>query len=452
MRMTRPRGPPACGAGSPWHCIAVGRQRMGGAAGGAAVLGISRRRQAGHQRRRDDRRAPIWRGSRSCTSRPPASRPCKRPCRPALGETGPQGGRRPIHHHDRRRRQAGHLRGAGDRQVWRLQSALVRRRHAERNRRGRAQQHARQGHRSAAGHARSTASRTPPRTRTIYKFNAKAGQRVIVDCWAYRIDSRMDATLVLYDAAGKELDRNRDTNRRDPLLDFTVPADGVYYVEVHDFLYRRQQRVLLPAVDRHRRVSRLRLSARRPAGLERPIHAVRPQPARRAADQDRVGSTASRWNRSSCRFRCRPIRACKIWTPGSIVEPDESGIDGMAYRLPTPSGLTNSVLVGFATAPVVAEQEPNDDPAHAQAVSVPCEYVGQFYPQADRDWITFQAKAGEALWMEVFLAAAGAADRSLPARAASHEERQGRRAGQGHSGRRRLPARTPATVSAAPTT
>ena len=44
-------------------------------------------------------------------------------------------------------------------------------------------------------------------------------------------------TLVLYDASGKELQINRDTNRRDPLLDFTVPADGVYYVEIHDFLY-----------------------------------------------------------------------------------------------------------------------------------------------------------------------------------------------------------------------
>ncbi len=36
-----------------------------------------------------------------------------------------------------------------------------------------------------------------------YKFTAKAGQRVIIDCWAYRIDSRMDPSLVLYDASGQ---------------------------------------------------------------------------------------------------------------------------------------------------------------------------------------------------------------------------------------------------------
>ncbi len=70
-----------------------------------------------------------------------------------------------------------------------------------------------------------------------FKFTAKAGQRVIVDCWAYRIDSRMDPSLVLYDASGKELDRSRDAIRRDPMLDFTAPADGEYFVELHDFLY-----------------------------------------------------------------------------------------------------------------------------------------------------------------------------------------------------------------------
>ena len=47
----------------------------------------------------------------------------------------------------------------------------------------------------------------------------------------------MDPSLVLFDADGRELDRDRDTNRRDPMIDFTAPADGTYYVELHDFLY-----------------------------------------------------------------------------------------------------------------------------------------------------------------------------------------------------------------------
>jgi len=63
-----------------------------------------------------------------------------------------------------------------------------------------------------------------------FKFSANKGQRVIIDCWAFRVDSRVDGTLVLYDATGRELERNHNTNRRDPLIDFTVPSDGEYLV------------------------------------------------------------------------------------------------------------------------------------------------------------------------------------------------------------------------------
>ena len=48
----------------------------------------------------------------------------------------------------------------------------------------------------------------------------------------------MDATLAIHDAAGRELATDRDTNRRDPLLAFTAPADGEYTIKLFDFLYR----------------------------------------------------------------------------------------------------------------------------------------------------------------------------------------------------------------------
>ncbi len=234
-----------------------------------------------------------------------------------------------------------------------------------------------------------------------FKFTAQRGQRVIVDCWAYRIDSRMDATLVLYDASGKELQINRDTNRRDPLLDFTVPADGVYYVEIHDFLYAGSNEyfyrlsigtgayldyVFPPAGTAGTNDQYTLYGRNLPGGQPTKLISADGKPLESLVTQIALPADLSLQNLDI----------------GAVVEPDESGIDGIAYRLVTPQGLTNSVLLGFATAPVVVEQEPNDDPAHAQAVSVPCEYVGQFYPQADRDWITIQAKQGEALWMEVF--------------------------------------------------
>ena len=57
---------------------------------------------------------------------------------------------------------------------------------------------------------------------SFYKFAAKKGQRVLIECKAKEIDSRMDAALILYDTTGKELQRARGGN----LLDFTPEGRG----------------------------------------------------------------------------------------------------------------------------------------------------------------------------------------------------------------------------------
>src|SRR5438552_6625537 len=67
-----------------------------------------------------------------------------------------------------------------------------------------------------------------------YQFSARKGQRVLVECLAKDIDSRLDDTLILYDAGGRELERQR----RGGLLDFIAPADGRFVLGVSDFIYR----------------------------------------------------------------------------------------------------------------------------------------------------------------------------------------------------------------------
>ena len=66
----------------------------------------------------------------------------------------------------------------------------------------------------------------------------KGGERVTIECLAERLDSRLDATLALYDPSGREVRRVRDSHGRDPVLAFTAPADGEYVLAVYDFLYR----------------------------------------------------------------------------------------------------------------------------------------------------------------------------------------------------------------------
>ena len=86
----------------------------------------------------------------------------------------------------------------------------------------------------------------------------------------------------------------------------------------------------------------------------------------------------------------------------SLVEPQDSGMDAFVYRLQSPQGDSNPVPIFYATAPVIAEQEPNDEPEQPQKVTLPCEVVGQFNPRGDRDFVSFDAKKGEAYFIEVY--------------------------------------------------
>jgi hypothetical protein len=67
-----------------------------------------------------------------------------------------------------------------------------------------------------------------------YRFAAKQGQRVIVDCATRGIDSKLDATVVIADDAGRDL----LVERRGGVLDFTVPKDGDYVIKVHELTYK----------------------------------------------------------------------------------------------------------------------------------------------------------------------------------------------------------------------
>lgn len=72
----------------------------------------------------------------------------------------------------------------------------------------------------------------------VYQFTASAGQRVRLHCATSRLDSRMDATMMLLDATGEQLADSRNARGGEPVIDFTAPADGSYLVQVHDSTYR----------------------------------------------------------------------------------------------------------------------------------------------------------------------------------------------------------------------
>ena len=70
-----------------------------------------------------------------------------------------------------------------------------------------------------------------------HRFTAGKGQRVIIECWAERIDSDLHPVLQLFDAEGHLLKVSRGYYGIDPLIDFRVPANGDYVVRLHDLTY-----------------------------------------------------------------------------------------------------------------------------------------------------------------------------------------------------------------------
>jgi len=66
-----------------------------------------------------------------------------------------------------------------------------------------------------------------------YSFEAKKGQRVVAECSAKGVDSKLKAVLIIADAKGADL----LVERRGGMLDFEVPETGKYIIKVHDLTF-----------------------------------------------------------------------------------------------------------------------------------------------------------------------------------------------------------------------
>ena len=71
-----------------------------------------------------------------------------------------------------------------------------------------------------------------------YKIPVRSEGRYFIDCFAERINSRVDALLVLNDPSGIEVARSRESVGGDPLIGFAPTIKGEYLLRVSDFLAR----------------------------------------------------------------------------------------------------------------------------------------------------------------------------------------------------------------------
>ncbi|MFN9718150.1 MAG: serine protease [Planctomycetota bacterium] len=80
----------------------------------------------------------------------------------------------------------------------------------------------------------------------------------------------------------------------------------------------------------------------------------------------------------------------------------------VAVDAPVPMFASTRTVSSFSWPPAnlpeiasIAEAEPNNDGAAVQKISIPCDLAGSFFPAADVDVFEFEAKKGDAWWIEV---------------------------------------------------
>lgn len=228
-----------------------------------------------------------------------------------------------------------------------------------------------------------------------YQVELAAGQRLLVDCQAQRIDSRLDGTLIVFDPTGQELLRSRGHHQGDALLDFKAPAAGKYVVGIADFVYRGGAEYMY------------RLDFRTGPYIDFIIPSVgtpgtkgnftiygRNLPGGKPAPNMRSGAVVLEQATVSITV---PGQAELDAKPSSYQPLRAAMLNAVPFQLPG----SNTINLGLAVAPVVIEKEPNAAADQAQQLTVPAQVSGQFYPARDADWYQFSAKKGEIYWIEV---------------------------------------------------
>jgi hypothetical protein len=230
-------------------------------------------------------------------------------------------------------------------------------------------------------------------TMDFYKFTAKSGQRLLVDCATTELDSKLNPVMSILDAAGREL----ETSGRGGFLDFTAPADGVFLVRLNDLTfagspmhYYRLTLTTGPHVDfvfppssAPGAKSKFTFYGRNlPGGAPAGIAAGDGKPLEKLEAEVEAPATAD-------------VRR------DGLLSPAAAALEGFSYRLSTPKGVANTVFIGLTKDPVILEHEPNNQVAETQKITVPCDVAGQFYPAGDVDGYSFDAKKGDIWWIEV---------------------------------------------------
>ncbi|MBI3821452.1 MAG: hypothetical protein HY289_02105 [Planctomycetes bacterium] len=239
-----------------------------------------------------------------------------------------------------------------------------------------------------------------------FSFAGKKGQRILVTCLTASIDSRLDPLIEVISPKGQKIGVYQPIlhvlTAVDGLVDVTLPEDGDYLVRLSKFThvvanaeyFYRLNIALAPYIDavfpnmiEPGKTAQVTLYGRNlPGGVVDPKALI----GDRVLEKLTVSITAPGDPAS--------IDQLKYF---GLTTPLLGSVDGFEYRFTGPTGTSNPVLLTYAKAPVVIENDDNDVPAKAQAVPVPCHIAGRIDKKGDRDWYVFDAKKDQVLMIEI---------------------------------------------------
>ncbi len=230
----------------------------------------------------------------------------------------------------------------------------------------------------------------------VFRVAVKKGQRVVVECFAQRLDSQLDATLTVSAGDGRPVASNGDYAGRDPLVEFVASADGNYFVSLNDLSFRGGHPYRLVVTDRPH-VENLfpravqigqpsvvsvfgRNLGGKASGLvvnDLPLDVI----------PETVDPLRDVFTRGLFRFTDHPTGHSVLPTAATCT------LTGAQHR---------GVPLLLTDTPVTLEQEPNDDPKAPQKLAIPADVSGRFDKERDADWFLLEPTESGPYSVEVY--------------------------------------------------
>jgi hypothetical protein len=231
----------------------------------------------------------------------------------------------------------------------------------------------------------------------FFRFAAKKGERVVLDCRAFRLNSRLRAILSVSSSDGKLLAASRPYyHQTDPLIDFIAPADGDFVLRLHDMTFQGGLPYRL-VISNHTHIENVFPAAIAPGSTAELTLLGRNLPG---------GKPASAWTvqdhplEQLTRPFMAPQHTLRFAAINHLPSPTLNARGLQLWPAALPNCL-NPVTLAWADLPLTVEHEPNDSATAAQQVTLATVVCGRLDRPGDIDCFTFTAKANDAIAIDL---------------------------------------------------